>query len=114
MAVTHVSDRAALQRAAGRVPPLQAVSLSLLHLPRADIKRVQTQGWPLAYEAGEHRLQLEIPLAAQLHEFQAQLRELGFTKPLVDLMRWACDNGVTCILFDAGIEPSDRLLVFVG
>jgi hypothetical protein len=89
-------------------------TISLLHLSRADRERIQAQGWPLPYELEERSIRLAIPPRDTLDSFLPQLRDQGFSKPLLELLRWACDAGVHCLLLDAGVEPNDRLLVFVG
>jgi hypothetical protein len=39
---------------------------------------------------------------------------LGFTKSFADLIDWACNADRQVLLLDDSVEPSDRLLIFVG
>jgi hypothetical protein len=95
-------------------PPALTLTLSTLHVSPADLQRLREQGWPLALAATAHQVELQLPPAATLREFLLQLRELGFSKQLGDLVRWAAEAGVECVLFDETAELNDRLLVFVG
>jgi hypothetical protein len=79
---------------------------------------MRTQGWPLPYKVSAQQIELCLPTAApggnSLYDFLAELRTLGFSKPLTHLVRWACDANVERLRIDAGAEINDRLPLFVG
>jgi hypothetical protein len=110
----HAGDDDAPAAGRAAAPRALTMTLSILHVSPADLTRLREQGWPLASAATAHQVELQLPPAAALREFLPELRELGFSKPLGDLVRWATEAGVECVLFDETAELNDRLLVFVG
>jgi hypothetical protein len=50
----------------------------------------------------------------QRDAFLFRLYALGFTKPFADLIDWTCKADRQVLLLDDSVEPSDRLLIFVG
>ncbi len=94
------------------------LTLSMLHVPRADIDRIRQQGWPLACAVSDDQVRIALPALKSADEpsaaFLANLYALGYTRWLADLMLWACAANVDTLLFDAAAEPNDRLLLFVG
>ncbi len=90
----------------------------MLHVAKLDLERIRTRGWPLPHSVTEHQINLTLPSPGREGEqrdaFLFRLYALGFTKSFADLIGWACKADRQYLLLDDRVEPSDRLLIFVG
>jgi hypothetical protein len=89
-------------------------TVSSIHVSRADMQRIRSQGWPLPYSVTDDRIWLSLKPDQPLSDFVRQVHALGFSKQFAALVRWVLDMGKCCLIIDEHVDLNDRLLIFVG